>query len=107
MDSTSFTAALISIERFLFRPRASAPSATEVGSMRLGNGVLRTDVPSWWMKLYPGTTMVRIWPPSGGDGVPRVTTAERLARPPVQHDLVLDTDLDRVMVFAGTTWEDA
>jgi hypothetical protein len=35
-----------------------------------------------------------------------VTTEERIARPPVPHDLVLDTDLNRLMVFENS-WEEA
>ena len=90
---------------YVFSRRTSVPSAAEVAGMRVGEGVVLADPIRWWVKLWPGSTLSQVYPATGtGDGIPRVTTAQRVARPPVLHDLVFDIDLDRIMAFDGTVW---
>jgi hypothetical protein len=77
------------------------PSVTKPTRLIFATDPVTNDVWAWtgtiWVKLTGAT----------GDGVPRVTTAQRVARPEVQHDLVLDIDLDRLMVFHVNAWQEA
>jgi len=79
-------------------PTHGPPSVTRPTRLIFATDQVTNDVWAWtgtiWVKLTGAT----------GDGVPRVTTAQRIARPAVPHDLVLDLDLDRMMVFDGSVW---
>jgi len=89
--------------KYLLGRVTALPPSSEVRNRMVGYGVVRTSDNTWWLKLQPGDQLTQIGG-SGGDGIHRVTTVQRIARPPVPHDLVFDIDLDRMMAFDGTVW---
>lgn len=108
MENRAVDRALIFVLRYLFNQKSALPPTSEISARYIGYGVYRNTDGSLWFKIKPGSDMTRIalYSDISGEGIPRVTTAQRIARPPVPHDLVLDIDLNRLMVFDGA-WEEA
>jgi len=68
MHQNYYATALLAILRLFLKQRPAAPPLAEVAAWGIGQGILRTDVPGWWMKLFPGNTLVQIWPQAGTGG---------------------------------------